>query len=310
MNFKLQNNLSSLLNVKKYTNTNVNKIDYKYASDIYSPSENAYNDVENNNLEIDELAEQIAQVGNTVKEAIFPKYNYIDFDNESLENMYAMSQMAEQSTNKPAIDLKDTQFTNVENFNQYIKSNVENAGYGTRAGVVAAALSLVGGYTFATGKRLRYQQTASIYPEIPYDRQAPNVEGIVNDEFYLDCSSFAWWAVYNGGYQIPTNTTGEDVIANTWFQQNWAENTNAIGILTEGKPGDFLVYNKGSQGHIVIIIGQYDYGYYVVEFSSWEEGAQINKRDFNSLANNGYELINMDQYYNDSSNVREKVNNG
>lgn len=58
-----------------------------------------------------------------------------------------------------------------------------------------------------------------------------------------------------------------------------------------------------------MIIGQYDSGYYVVEFSSWEEGAQINKRDFTSLENSGYELINMDQYYDNSENIREKTNN-
>lgn len=309
MNFKLQNNLSNLLNIKKYTNPNTQQVNYKYANGIYPPSEKSYNDIENQYLEVEDLATPIKQVGNMAKEMIFPTYNYVNFDNESLENMYTMSQAAVQSTNKPAIDLQDTQFKTVENFNQYIKDNVKNAGYGTRAGVVAAGLSLVGGYTFATGKRLRYQQAASVYPEIPYDRQASNVEGIVNDEFYLDCSSFVWWAVYNGGYQIPTNNTGEDVIANTWFQQNWAENNNAIGSLTEGKPGDFLVYNKGNQGHIVMIIGKYDAGYYVVEFSSWEEGAQINKRDFTSLENSGYELINMDQYYDNSTNVREEINN-
>ena len=207
MNFKLQKNLSSLSNITKYTNPNGQKINYKYTDGISSLSEDSYNDIENQYLEINDLAESIEQVGNKVKEVVFPTYNYVNFDNESLENMYTMSQSAEQSTNKPAIDLKDTQFQTVENFNQYIKNNVENAGYGTRAGVVAAGLSLVGGYTFATGKRLRYQQAASVYPEIPYDRQASNVEGIVNDEFYLDCSSFAWWAVYNGGYQIPTSST-------------------------------------------------------------------------------------------------------
>ncbi len=309
MNFKMQNNLSNLSKVKKYTNTDTYKVNYKYNKESYSPSENSYGDVENQHLGISNFSKLVKQTEKKIKEKILPTYNYVDFDNESLENMYAMSQSAEQSTNKPSVDLKNTQFKTVDSFNQYIKNNVENAGYGTRAGVVAAGLSLVGGYTSATGKRLRYQQTASIYPEIPYDRQDSNVEGIVNDEFYLDCSSFAWWAVYNGGYKIPTNIDGSDVVANTGFQENWATYTNAIGSLTEGKPGDFLVYNAGNQGHIVMIIGQYASGYYVAEFSSWEEGGQISKRDFTSLKNNGYKLINMDQYYNNSENVREKANN-
>ena len=55
-----------------------------------------------------------------------------------------------------------------------------------------------------------------------------------------------------------------------------------------------------------MIIGQYDSGYYVVEFSSWEEGAQINKRSFSSLESDGYQLINMDQYYNETDNIRQK----
>lgn len=104
MNFKLQNNISSLLNVKKYANSKVQKTNYKYASDTPSPSENIYNNVESQYLEIDDLTNQIKELVKKANEDLFPSYNYVNFDNDSLENMYNMSHSAEQSTNKPAID--------------------------------------------------------------------------------------------------------------------------------------------------------------------------------------------------------------
>lgn len=305
MNFKLNNNLTNLSKIKHYSNLQNKKVDYQQYNEKYQSSTNSYGESNNQSFN-NAFTEALDNFVDLATQPILPTYNFKNFNQEMLDDMYNMSQKAEQSTNTPSEDLKDTYFDTVENFNQYIKNNVNNAGYGTREGVVAAALSLVGGYTFATGKRLRYQQTSDIYPNIPYDRQESNTEGIVNDEFYLDCSGFAWWAIYNGGYQIPKDSNGQDIWTSTWYQKNWAENNNILSSIDNGKPGDFLIYNNNNSGHIVMIIGQYDSGYYVVEFSSWEEGAQINKRSFSSLESDGYQLINMDQYYNETDNIRQK----
>lgn len=211
-----------------------------------------------------------------------------------LENYYQLSQAASQSKNKPSVDLASAKtYKTVDAFNKHIQDNVNSAGYGTREAVVAAGISLVGDYIVETGKRLRYNQLAGNYG-IPVSRQDPETVGIVNDNFYMDCSSFAWWALYNGGFKLPS-------YAQTGQQLSWASNagyTKAPGPGA-GQAGDFLV----STGHIVLILGTYDNGYYVAEFSSWTEGAKINKYEYGT-STSGFYVIDMTEYYNNASNRR------
>lgn len=203
---------------------------------------------------------------------------------EVLAEYYSLSEAAIVSPNVPATDLASTEYENVDGFNQYIKSQVENAGYGTRAGVVAAGVALIGDYIKATGKRLRYSQDG---------RQGENKEGIANSNFYLDCSSFAWWAVYNGGFKQPS-------YPQTGSQKTWAQGKGYLKSVDAGQAGDFLV----NAGHIVMIIGSYDNGYYCAEFKGKADGGLITKRDYSALSASGYSLIDMEDYYNNADNVR------
>lgn len=203
--------------------------------------------------------------------------------NYDFEAYYIASEAASQSSNNPATDLASTDYGSVEGFNQHIKDNVNAAGYGTREAVVAAGVSLVGDYILSTGKRLRYSQPL---------RQGQDTEGIVNQNFYLDCSSFAWWAVYNAGFKTPCYPqTG---VMRSWASQNGYLQSGVNG----GQGGDFLL----SSGHIVLILGTYDGGYYCAEFSGSTSGAKISKRSYNGLS--GYQLIDMTDYYSNSSNLR------
>lgn len=226
-----------------------------------------------------------------------PEFNFETLDQNTLETLYETSKNVPLSNDNPNVDLGATSFKNVENFNQYIKDNINSAGYGTRAGVVAAGLSLISGYNFATGKRLRYSQPLR---QVNTATNSVDQEGIVNENFYLDCSSFAWWALYNGGFKIPVNSTNQLYTAYTGNQEAWAKNTGNLKSSENGKPGDFLI----NSGHIVLIVGNYDGGYYCAEFSSPSSGAQITKRSFSELNNLGYNLMDMESYYSDSNNVR------
>lgn len=224
-------------------------------------------------------------------------FNYERLDLNTIKTLYEVSSNATVTDSTPAIDLGATSFKNVENFNQYIKDNVNAAGYGTRSGVVAAGLSLISGYIFATGKRLRYSQPLR---QVNITTNSVDQEGIVNEKFYLDCSSFAWWALYNGGFKIPVDSSNQLYTAYTGNQEAWARNTGNLKSYENGKPGDFLI----NSGHIVLIVGNYDDGYYCAEFSSPSSGAQITKRSFSDLNNLGYSLMDMESYYSDSNNVR------
>jgi len=206
---------------------------------------------------------------------------------EELDKYYELSQNAPKSNNKPYEDLADTDYRTVDEFNEHIKTSVEEAGYGTREGVVVAGVALIGDYIAATGKRLRYDQYTSLG-----GRQDSDKEGIVNENFFLDCSSFAWWAVYNGGFKLPS-------YPQTLSQMNWARGEGILkNDVSSGKPGDFLV----NSGHIILIIGERENGYYCAEFTGWGTGGEITIRNMSSLSS--YQLIDMEKYYNDSSNVR------
>lgn len=211
----------------------------------------------------------------------------ISLDPAALEQYYQASENAVVSAGNPSNDLLSTDYKSVGAFNNHIKDSVNQAGYGTRNGVVAAGIALIYDYIAATNKRLRYSQP---------NRQDQEAEGIVNNNFYLDCSSFTWWAVYNGGFKRPS-------WPQTASQQNWAKENGYLQASTKGgQAGDFLVRNNGSEGHIIMILGTYDNGYYCAEFKGTAYGGVISKRDYSSLF--AYSLINMEGYYSNASNVR------
>jgi hypothetical protein len=202
---------------------------------------------------------------------------------DELEKYYQASENAPVSKEKPSVDLASTSYSNVDTFNQHIKDSINSAGYGTRAAVVAAGVSLVGDYIVATGKRLRYSRSSL--------RQESENEGIVKDDFYMDCSSFAWWTLYNAGFNIPS-------FPNTGIQKEWAEANGYLKDPSQGQAGDFMI----SSGHIVLIIGiADDDNYYIAHFSGALYGAKIDKKSKHA---SGFNVIDMEAFYNDASNKR------
>ena len=113
------------------------------------------------------------------------------------------------------------------------------------------------------------------------------------------------WALYNGGYNNPLQSNGQAVTAYTGSQITWASQAGMLTQIENGKPGDFLIRHQGTQGHIVMIIGQYNDGYYCVEFSSPEKGGLITQRTYDDLHASNYNRIDMESYYNNPSNVRK-----
>jgi hypothetical protein len=206
--------------------------------------------------------------------------------NYDFEDYYNICANTTETNNTPAEDLLSTEYGTVDNFNQHIKDSVKAAGFGTRSGVVASAVALVGDYAKATGKRLRYQNQPL--------RQEPGVEGIVNDNFYLDCSSLAWWALYNGGFSLPSCDAKAHSILAWGDSQNYLK-TPGSGV---GQPGDYLVNSK----HIMLIVGTYDGGYYCAEEVKMGYGARIGKAGYSYAQE--YSLLDMTDYYNDQNNVR------
>ena len=208
--------------------------------------------------------------------------------NYDYEKMYSASEKASVSPNSPATDLAKTQYKNVDGFNKHIKDCVQQAGYGTRAGVVAAAKCLISDYIESTGHRMRYSMP---------QRGNSSTEGI-SDDTYFDCSSFGWWALYNGGFKLPSPDT-------TPYQLGWAQGQGiARKNYRGGQPGDYLIYDEGGGafGHNRLIIGTHDNGYYIAEFTG-SGGGQITKTSYDGIEGKYY-LIDMKSYYENKKNVR------
>ena len=210
----------------------------------------------------------------------------LDYD---FEDYYNSSVSAFESSGSPSSDLATSEYKNVSNFNQHIKDSVNSAGFGTRQGVVAAGVALVGDYIKATGRRVKYDQDT---------RQSSEIEGIANPNYLtLDCSGFSWWALYNGGFNIPCYPYTGSIYS--WASSNGYAKPGTSG---GGQPGDFLVtYGKG---HVILIIGTYEGGYYCAEELGWGSGAEITKHSIQNLGN--YALVDMTSYYSNSVNVRSQ----
>lgn len=207
------------------------------------------------------------------------------YTTEQLEEYVQLSNAASVTRNHASVDLASSEYGSIEVFNQHIKDNVNNAGYGTRQAVVAAGVSFVGDYIRSTGKRIRYDQR---------NRQQPLNEGIVNDNLYLDCSGFAWWSLYNAGFKLPC-------YAQTDYMYFWARGAGYVSDIRSGQAGDYLL-TKG-KGHIMLIIGTYEDGYYVAHAAGWSVGVKIDKIPYSYLSG-GYVVVNMEDYYNNSDNLR------
>ncbi len=196
--------------------------------------------------------------------------------------------------------------TSLEEYNNYIFSEVTKAGVGTREGVVAAAVSLVGGLCQKYQARLPYTMGGA-HPANFYGipTSAPNSCGSVGiwgssinggsgsmmcgygPYFYSgpDCSGFVSWAIHNGGYKY------EGLVASGFGSLG---TTHSMSSFT-GKPGDVL-YNSG---HVVLIVGEDGDNYIIAEASSGENGTRITKEPKTS---GRYTVVDMESYYNNDAN--------
>ncbi len=178
-----------------------------------------------------------------------------------------------------------------------LKKAIEDAGYGTRAGVVEAARFMVGAMTH----KIRYLGPKKDIPELGrYFYKGLNigksgawgctVSGWVQG---LDCTNFVEWAFYQNG--IRTNS----------FKN---ERSEIINVIDKVKVGD-LVYtpenvskdkcrNTTCLDHVGIIIGIDDNYIYVAEQTAW--GTRVNKKDKHNLPKNGEEF-SLVHFYNYSS---------
>ena len=190
--------------------------------------------------------------------------------------------------------LTNSKYNDLENFNNHIKKKVQKAGYGTREGIVAAAMALAYDYAKNTGKKLFYNDPGTSTDECR--------EGITED-IKFDCRGFVWWSLYNGGFKWPENDKGE-LLNHSYEFFDWI---NEKGYTREtydsGEIGD-IVLKIGDNNHVMLIVGKYDDGYYIAEEAGHNSGLIVSKRDFSELEEKQYTITDLTEYYDDNNNKR------
>lgn len=211
--------------------------------------------------------------------------NYTENDFEECLS-YTSSASIAGSYNEFVSHLSGTKFHDVNGFNNYIKQSVDTAGYGTPAGVVAAALALSCGYTKETGYKLFYQ----------YPGMTERMDGIA-PSIYMDCRAFVWWAWRNGGFYWANG----DSVLNSWPFIDSVLPSYEKTDFNSIKPGDVVL----NYSHVMLVVGKYNGGYYTAEESGYGSGLMLRKRTVENLKSNGYRIANMvDKYYKEPANKR------
>ncbi len=196
-----------------------------------------------------------------------------------------------------------TNYLDVLAMNQYIYTQVNKAGVGTREGVVTAAVSLISGIYNQTGFKLPYElKPSGKYTGYGMDSSWGTNTG--NSSYPLnglDCSGFISWSMHNGGYKY------EGINAKGWGnsgnKRKWFKGTTDSSAL----PGD-LIYNEppnenGTSGHIRMIVEVTTDGYVIAEASSGKNGVRIKTIPFTSSGS--YYLVDMSEYYANTTKVTD-----
>ena len=213
---------------------------------------------------------------------------------------------------KTLSDVLSDNGSSVEEFNGFLKSEVEKAGIGTRNAVIAAAVNLIGSLA-EKGYKLNYQwggkyEAIGIKPDwgtYIYNSYCDESYKLVNSNISVchnnyswksfDCSGFVTWAIING-MQGKNSTGGIQVNQSNIFNSK-ATSLNPNKAVC--KVGGVLQ----SSGHIVLVVGHDDANkQYIVAEST---GSRINTGyggvilSYYPYGKEGYWCSNLDDIYGD-----------
>jgi hypothetical protein len=247
---------------------------------------------------------------------------------------------------KPAINSKKSylscnQFTSseAEMLDSALLDRIESAGYGTRAGVVAAARFLTlefnfrvhyffengrlenyGPYMKVDGEGRYYHKglflSTDNYNSLSHSFEGPAMwgcnlknyttqSGWVSGKLYpngLDCSGFVTWALLNGGFDV--GDIGAGASSKTYDLDDIGKKVNITDKLMNSgqvKVGDLI----GNNGHMAIIAGWDNNNYYIAESLDTTKGVVMTTVPKNKLVGKSiYKyIILMDDIYKEDGNL-------
>ncbi len=193
--------------------------------------------------------------------------------------------------------------SSMEELNDYVRSSVEYQGVGTRAGVVAAGVSLINFLYDGYKVRIPYwyggkYQKIGVDPTIgAYDPSMMTPNGNVYYYRGFDCSGFVSWALRNGGYMVEYRTT------NRIFNKYGTDYCNVNDSSCIGQPGDLI---DSPRCHVQLIVHTDEArGKYIIAESTGKYGVIMREWGMHQGHCGGAEtyILHMDDFYENSANV-------
>ena len=225
----------------------------------------------------------------------YGSYTKIDYGD------YELSSEGDTILNERLDKFLESKGSSLEEFNQLIESNVQKNGYGTRAGVVTAAVTLIAELGNKYNVKVPYFLSGGHHDGVRKGALGYWGSGTEDDGrrcYYtgygnvytvcgLDCSGFVPWAIKNGGFQVGVRLAGD-------FQaMDGAKRVSLSSSSAVLEPGDLLE----SEGHIVLVVGidESSSQYICAEASGKNSGVLFTRRPF--TGGSGYWGVKMDGYY-------------
>lgn len=203
---------------------------------------------------------------------------------------YVLSSDGDQILHERLDTFLQSNGTSLEEFNNLIASNVQEAGYGTRAGVVAAAVTLIAELGNNYNVKVPYfwgggHGSISVGAEASWGSNTcyTSANGQIYNYCGLDCSGFVTWAINNGGFSIPVQSSGTFV----YLAGAKRVSLSSSAVL---QAGDLLA----TSGHIILIVGVDDSGYICAEAAGNETGVLFSRKSFDASS---YYGIDMSGFY-------------
>ena len=193
--------------------------------------------------------------------------------------------------------------SSLEEFNNLLKNNVDDAGYGTRAGVAVAGVTLIAEMGNNYGVKIPYfwgggHSSNDLIGEALGKWGSTECHTYANDQHYnycgLDCSGFVAWAIKTGGFHIGPTGSGS-------FRNLSGAKVVHLRDQVLLQPGDLLE----GPGHIVLVvdIDEENHQYICAEASGNSRGVLFTRRSFTESS---YVGVDLEDFYNNPANVREK----
>lgn len=246
------------------------------------------------------------------------------------------------NSNKKYISCNQFSQEEAEMLDSILFDRIDDAGYGTRAGVVAAARFLTlefsyrVHYFYENGRLNNYEPYKHVdgegryyhrglylsqnkFKELSASFVGPEIWGCdlqnytdwgpyITGKYYpngLDCSGFVTWALLNGGFDIGDIGAGENELHND-LDDLGTKVKITDSLLNSGKvkAGDLI----GLNGHMAILAGWDDNNYYIAESLNTTGGVVMTVVEKNKLANDSiYKyIILMDDVYKNDGNYSYK----